>query len=129
MRRYIILSLIISSVLLLSCTKDEYEDITTSFQGIVLNADTNEPVTNGQIEIIGSDAGSGPYDAYRKMFQIESDGTFNIRITTSSISLFQIDFEGFSQYCSGPTISQYCTLMSAGQSHTDIRVLVGGIRP
>ena len=88
----------------------------------------NEPVSNGLIEIIGSDAGSGPVDAYRKTFQVESDGTFSIRITTSNISLFQIDFEGFSQYCSGPSISQYCTLMNAGKAHKDIRIIVGGYR-
>ena len=111
------------SILLLSCSKGEYEDLTTSFEGIVINTNTDEPLSSGQIEIIGSEEGLGPYDAYRKKFQIEPDGTFVIRITTSDISLFQIDLVSLSQECSGPTITQYCTLMEAGQDHRDITIM------
>ena len=117
MRRFIFCILL--TVLVISCEKDPYEDLSTRFEGIVY-ANTDEPFTGGQIEIIGSDAGSGPYDAYRKTFPIQSDGTFNVRITTSSIDLFQISVVGFGQSCSGPSISQYCTLMKAGENNTDI---------
>jgi len=126
MKQFIFLLLV--PMLLLGCSKGEFEDLSTSFQGIVIDDETNEPFTGGQIEVIGSEPGLGPYDAYRKTFQIESDGTFDIRVTTSNIDLFQIDVEGY-QECYGPSITVYCTLMEAGKDHKDIRIMAGSVNP
>ena len=116
--------LLLLSVLLLSCTKDDNDNLTTSFQGIVLKGDTNEPISGGEIKVMGS---KNLEFTYEKFFPIELDGTFNIRITTDNVSLFLLSMEGFYVSCSGPsTISQYCTLMSAGEDHTGIKVIVGG---
>ena len=119
MHRFLLLNLLL--IVFVGCSKDPYDDLSTSFEGVVF-ANPNEPLSGGQIEIIGSDAGSGPYDAYRKSFPIGSDGRFNIRITTSNIDLFQISLVGYSQSCSGQSITQYCTLMKAGEDHTGIEV-------
>jgi hypothetical protein len=120
MKPYVILFLFL--VLLTGCSnsEDEYDNLTTSFQGIVLDSKTNEPFSGGQIEVIGSE---GLDFVYRKFFPIAPDGTFDIRVTTDNISLFQLNIEGSYKSCSGPSISQYCTLMSAGEDHKDITIL------
>lgn len=120
-----LLALVYSAFMLEGCSLEG--DETTSFKGVVLYAETKEPYTIGQIEIIGSN--SKKIDAYRKTFQIESDGSFNIQINTSDIGLFQIqlvpnDGSLILPTCSGASISQYCTLMEAGKNHNDITVMV-----
>lgn len=124
-RTIFILALVFSAFMIEGCFLEG--DETTSFKGVVLYTGTEEPYTAGQIEIIGSD--SEKVDAYRKKFPIESDESFNIQVSTSDIGLFQIqlvpnDGSLISPYCSGATISEYCTLMSAGKNHNDITIMV-----
>ena len=123
MNRCVISSLFLLAVFLISCSKEEL-DLITTFQGVVLYADTNEPFTNGQIELLGSEALDFKY---REAFKIDSDGSFRIAVTSLNISLFQIsiisdDFGDVYQSCMGTSISQYCTLMEAGKDHSDITV-------
>ena len=124
MKNYVLLFLL--PFLLTSCSNsdDEYDNLTTAFQGIVFDAITNEPLSGVQIEVIGSEG----FDfTYRKFFPIESDGSFNIRVTTDNISLFQLNVEGYTQRCSGPDIFQYCTLLEAGEFHGDITIMASSI--
>ena len=118
MKNYVLLFLL--PFLLTGCSKSEYDNLTTAFQGIVFDAITNEPLSGVQIEVIGSE---NLEFTYRKFFPIESDGSFNIRVTTDNISLFQLNVEGYTQTCSGPDIFQYCTLMEAGEFHGDITIM------
>jgi len=122
MRSIAIFSLCFFLILGCSNTDNEYDNLTTSFQGIVLNINTNDPISGGQIRLLGSENLDFVYEKY---FPIESDGTFNIRITTDNISLFQVGIEGYYVSCSGPSISQYCTLMAAGEDHNDITIMAG----
>ena len=125
MRLLRIITLVISFTQVLGCTKEEDSLQVTSFEGIVLLNETNEPFTNGQIEIIGSEIGS--FGSFRKFFQIGSDGTFNIEVETRKIHNFQInlvspDYETIYQSCTGPSITGFCTLMEPERAHTNIQV-------
>jgi hypothetical protein len=127
MRPVIIISLVTSLILALSCSKEEDEEQITSFEGAVLYESTNEPFTSGKIEIIGSEPGFSDWDAYRESFQIEPDGSFDIQVTTINISHFQINLESLDsgtiyQSCTGSSITGFCTLMDAGKDHSGIRV-------
>jgi hypothetical protein len=113
--------LLLYFIVLTSCDKDPYEDLSTSFQGIVYSA-PEEPMANGQIVISGRrswvDDCCG--EAFRESFQTESDGTFNIRVNTNDVASFSIDIPSSEQRCTGPSISGVCTLMEAGEKHSDI---------
>lgn len=119
MRRILILFLL--STLLLGCSKED-EEVITTFRGIVLNQNTNEPLTDGLIQILGSEALERTFE---ESFQIENDGTFNIRLATTNVSIFQMNLASNDDRiiyvsCTGPSISQYCTLMAAGEDHSGI---------
>ena len=54
MRLHMILALFLCSFLLVGCSKeDEEKELNTFFEGIVINSDTDEPLSNTQIELIG----------------------------------------------------------------------------
>ncbi len=128
MARKTILSILLFLALMVSCTK-ENGDFTTTFQGVVLYEDSNEPFTNGQIEIIGYKALS---EVFNKSFPISPDGTFNLKVSRLDASIFSInltsnDFRDVYQSCTGTGISQYCTLMEAGKDYTNITVLASPV--
>ena len=117
MKRIIFLSVVLTFAV--SCTKENvpYEDLTTSFEGIVYTA-PNEALQGGSIMVIGG-YGKDAFNEYIKEFPVESDGTFSIRITTDRISEFQL-FLPEGQSCSGSSISDDCNRLQAGKDHKDI---------
>jgi hypothetical protein len=125
-RRNLIHSLLISTVLFYSCSKEEDNpEQFTSFEGVVLDQDTDEPYNSGYIEIIGSELGD--YGVYRETFPIDSDGRFNIEVTTTKIHNFQINVESntadfVNQACLGESITIYCTLMKPDFDYKNIKV-------
>ncbi len=121
-----ILILFLLSTLCLGCSKED-EEVITTFRGIVLNQNTNEPLTDGVIQIFGSEALERTFE---ESFPIENDGTFNIRLATTNVDLFQMNLAPSGERetyvsCSGPSISQYCTLMEAGEDHSGITMYAG----
>ena len=111
-------------VCVVSCTKEPYEDLTTSFEGIVY-ASPNEPMVNGRIVIVGRRSSFGDDCcgvAFRKTFKTESDGTFDIRVTTDDVASFSLDLSGTEQRCSGSSITSVCAGMISGENHENIIV-------
>ena len=111
-------------ILFTSCDKDPYEDLTTSFQGIAYSG-PNEPLENGYFDIVGyGNLFSNPGQVFERTIQTDSDGRFNVRITTNDVSSFSFgttgNFEAARLTCAGPTTTAVCTLMDAGKSHEDI---------
>ena len=123
MRQLTILSNVLLLVLLISCSEEPYEDLTTSFEGIVY-AGPEEALANGEIVIVGyrSLFDESPGEGFRQSFRTEIDGTFTIRVTTDDIASFSIGIPSSRPRCTGPTISGVCTLMEAGEAHKDIMV-------
>jgi hypothetical protein len=114
-----------------SNTEDEPENLTTSFQGIAINSISNNEPFTGQIEVIGSFLGVAPEDVFRRTFQIESNGSFDITVTTKDVGPFQLSLIGYSQECNDPTgeVPRLpCTFFSAGIDHTNIEIYVLGPR-
>ena len=127
MRPSIVLSTVLFLLLFISCEKDPYEDLSTSFQGIAY-AGPEEPWANGEIVIVGYKSlfDDSPGEGFRQNYKIESDGTFNIRVTTDDVASFSIGMAtptpDLRLSCTGPTISGVCTLMEAGKTHSNIIV-------
>ena len=69
MRSFAIFSLCFFLILGCSKTDDRYDNLTTSFQGIVLDINTNDPISGGQIRLLGSEILDIVYEKY---FPIES---------------------------------------------------------
>ena len=114
--------LLLCFTVLTSCVKEPYEDLLTSFEGIVYSA-PEEPMANGRIVIVGRRSSFGDDccgEAFRESFQTESDGTFNIQVNTNDVASFSIDIPSSEQRCTGPSISGVCTLMESDEKHTDI---------
>ena len=128
MKRCVFLLMLVSAIILVSCSKDENREQITSFNGTVFyQGMSNEPFTNGQIKIIGSELGS--YGDYMRSFPIRLDGTFEIKVTTSNIHNFQISVEADDggtayQSCEGTGMTSYCTLMEPNMDYRDIKVYV-----
>ena len=126
MKRRIFYSLLIYTVLFSSCSKEEDNpEQFTSFEGVVLDQDTDLPYNSGYIEIIGSELGD--YGVYRETFTIDSDGSFNIKVTTTKMHNFQINVESntadfVNQACLGEGITIYCTLMKPDFDYKNIKV-------
>ena len=120
MNRFAILLLCLT--VQISCNKDETDNLTTSFQGIAINSTANNEPFTGQIEIVGNFLGTAPEDVYRRTFQIESNGTFDITVTTDQVRYFQLNLIGYEQNCLGPTTAGSCTFLDAGKRHNDIEI-------
>lgn len=111
-------------VVLTSCDKDETDNLTTSFQGIAIDNTANGEPFSGQIEIVGNFLGTSPGEEYRKTFQIESDGRFDISISTSYVKYFQLNLIGYEENCTAS-----CTFLDAGMKHTDIEIYAVAVDP
>ena len=120
MSRIAILSLCL--LVLTGCDKDETDNLTTSFQGIAINNTANGEAFTGQIEVIGNFFGTAPGEVFRKTFQIESNGSFDITVTTTDVRYFQLSLIGYEQNCLGPTTEGSCTFLDAGKDHTDLEI-------
>ena len=128
MNRLVILFILLFTVFLGSCSKEESEQI-TSFKGTVFYQGMSmELFTNGQIEIIGSELES--YGDYRKSFPIGSYGRFEFEITTTNIDNFQLKVKSNEVRITGLTCigtasgTADCTLIDPNKDYTDLKVFV-----
>jgi hypothetical protein len=128
-----ILALFLCSFLLVGCSKeDEEKELNTFFEGIVINSDTDEPLSNTQIELIGYPWVYGLYDPnadyYTRVFQVNQDGTFNFSVTTTEVKKFeillQINNQRIAHECSDdhPSVNGYCSLIEPGKAYTGIQI-------
>ena len=133
MRPKIILALVLCSYLLVGCSKeDEEKELNTFFEGIVINSNTDEPLSNAQIELIGYPWVYGFYDPnadyFTRVFQVNPDGTFNYSVTTTEVKKFeiylQINNQRISNWCGDnhPTINRYCSLIEPGKDHIGLQI-------
>jgi len=114
---------VLVAMILCSCTKNADETITT-FKGVALISSTNEPVTEGNIAIIGYEDTSfiGPdRQTFSSATSTNADGTFNVQVTTSAnvdYLVIQVQIPGgFSTTVCNP-IS--CSGIKPGKDYSDL---------
>lgn len=129
MGRNIILWLILTSILLLCCSKED-EELITGFRGIVINELTGQPLKEGFLIVMGRPVQFTETEIshkYRERFPVEPDGTFDVSIQTSSVTFFdlalQVNDKGIFYKCEevGP-INGYCTLFEPGREYSGIKI-------
>jgi hypothetical protein len=132
MRPLILFNLCILSILASGCSKEEEEkEVVTSFEGVVLNSNTNEPLPNAKIEIVEYPLDEIPdsrKDYYTRVFQVHTDGSFSFSITTSGAKefdvLLQINDQRISSQCYDTySASGYCARVESGQDYKNLRII------